>query len=132
MAIINGTILDGGTAVFSGGTSKTLTAVGKEIPNGIAVADFSVTDFRVRPRVELKNIEPKLGSTGKWGKGNRQCVVTIPKILADGTQGFPCVRIKLEDFPEMTTTEIDRLRSYVSQIMLDADFTAFWQTGSLT
>lgn len=131
MSILNGTILDAGTAVFSGGTSKTLTLAGKDIPNGVAVADFSVTDFRIRPKVEFRNSESKLSATGVYGKGSRQATVVIPKILANGTQGFPCIRIKLEDFPEMTTTEIDRLRSFASQLLLDADFTAFWQTGAV-
>lgn len=130
MAIINGTIADGATASFTGGTSKTLVSSGVSVPNGIQVMDASVTDFRIRPSVTFKNKVPKLGSDGEWGKGARSANVVLPKILTSGKQGFPCVRINLEDFPEMTQAEIDKLRSYAAQIILDADFDAFWRTGA--
>lgn len=133
MAINNSAISDGATTSFTGGTSKTLSASGVTIANGIQVIDASVTDFRIRPAITFKNSVPKLdNATGEWGKGSRKATIVLPKILASGKQGFPCVRISLEDFPEMTQAEIDKLRSYAAQILQDADFDAFWRTGAVS
>lgn len=131
MPINGGTIADGGTpAAATGGTVKTYTAGGQSIMNGIQVIDPSVTDFRIRPNATFKTANAKLSPLGKWSKGKRSVTYVIPKVLSDGTQAFPLVRISLEDHPEMTEAEILRLLSNAAQLLYDADFQAFWKTGS--
>lgn len=132
MTIQTGVILEGGTVTFAAGTAKTLATDGVQVNGGVHVCEPSVTDFRARPGVSFKTVQPTLASDGTWNKGNRQIVLTIPKVLASGKQGFPCVRIKLEDFPEMTQAEVDRLRNWASQVVMKADFDAFWRTGALS
>lgn len=131
MAINGGTILSGATCAFTGGTSVTLLPTGKTVPNGISVADFSVLSILTRPRFEFRTVEAKLLSDGYYGKGSRQLVGTFPKVLASGKQGFPCIRFKLEDFPEMTPTEVDVMRLYTAQLIMDTDFDQFWRQGAV-
>lgn len=132
MAINNGTIADGATVSATGGTSKTLVASGVAVTNGVQVMDSSVTDFRVRPTLTAKNKVPKVLATGEWTKGVRSMNIVFPKILASGKQGFPCIRISLEDFPEMTQAEIDKMTNWAAQALIDADFASFWRTGAVS
>lgn len=131
MGLQNATILDGATLSATGGTSKTLTIDGQQVTNGIHLADASVADYRTRPNVTAKVKQYTLNSDGLYGKGKRSLTLTMPKILSSGKQGFPCIRIEMEDFPEMSDTEQNKLLVWAGQILFDADFTAFWKTGSL-
>lgn len=131
MALRNATILDGASISATGGTSKSLTTDGQLIVNGVHLIDASVTDYRVRPNISARNRNPALQSDGTYGKGRRSMTITIPKVLANGKQGFPCFRLELEDFPEMTQAEIDKLKIWAAQCIIDSDFTSFWYTGSI-
>jgi len=131
MPIKNGTILSGATISATGGTSSTLTSDGQTVQNGVHVIDASVTDFRVQPHITFKNRPAKVGSDGKWGKFKRENVLTIPKILADTSQGFPNIRVTLEGFPEMTQAEIIKLIDWQAQLFTDADFRSFWLSGAV-
>lgn len=131
MPINGATVLKAGaTTTFGGGSSVTLTTDGLEIKSGVHVIDASVTDYRIRPNFTFRNRPPALQADGTYGKGKRSAQVDVPKILASGKQGFPRVRIELEDYPEMTQAEVDELRSLAAQAIKDADFDSFWRTGS--
>lgn len=132
MGIQNGTIMDGATPSSAGGTSVTLTSDGQVVTNGVHVIDAAVADYRVRPGVTFKTIQPKLDPvTGTYGKGKKTVSIVHPKILASGKQGFPTFRMSVEDYPEMTVAECDKLRLWAIQVLLDSDFTSFFRTGSL-
>jgi len=131
MGLQNATILDGGTISVSGGTSKTLTTDAMPVVGGIHLIDASVSDIRVRPTLTCKVKQPSVEqSTGKWNSGWKQVTLTFPKILADGTQKFPSMYIKLSDHPEMTDAEYEKFLIWAAQVIRDADFAAFWRTGS--
>lgn len=132
MGLQGATIMDGATISATGGTSKTLSVDGIPVTNGIHLSDFSVTDLRVRPNVTAKNRPAAYDkSTGKWRKGKRELVITIPKLLADGSIEYPLIRIEIEDHPENTDAELVKLFTWASQIFFDADFTNFVKYGSM-
>lgn len=131
MGLQNGTLMDGATLTVNGGTTKTLSVDGQQVTGGIHLQDASVTDYRTRPNATVKTKLPVLTSDGTYGKGKKSFTLVHPKVLASGKQGFPLLRIELEDFPEMTQAEIDKLLIWGSQILCDADFLTFWRTGSL-
>lgn len=133
MGLQNATILDGGTVATTGGTSKTLTTDAMPVVGGIHLIDASVSDIRIRPTATCKVKQPSVDpATGKWTSGWKQLTLTFPKILADGTQKFPSVYIKLADHPEMTDAEYEKIIIWAAQAIRDADFAAFWKTGSLS
>lgn len=131
MPLQNASIQDGATIGVTGGTTVTLSTDGLQVPSGIHLIDASVTDYRTRPNVTCRNKVPVLQPDGTYGKGRRTMALAFPKVLASGKQGFPCIRIELEDFPEMSQAEIDKMRNWAAQVLTDSDFISFWQTGSL-
>lgn len=134
MPLQNASILNGATVSASGGTAVTLTTDGQKVNNGIHLINAANTDFRTRQNVSVRTIQPTLGSTGMWSKGKKQMSLVHPKVLASGisagVQEFPYFRLELGDHPEMTQGEIDALRVWAAQLIIDPDFDAFWRTGS--
>lgn len=132
MGLANATLMSGGTLSVTGGTSKTYAPDGVNVANGIHLADFSVTDARIRPSLTAKNRPAAYDKTkGVWVRGKRECVLTIPKVLASGITEFPNVRIIIEDHPEMTDAELTTLLGLAGQIFFDTDFTNYVKYGSL-
>jgi len=130
MGLQNATILDGTTVGFTGGTAHTMSPDGLQIVNGIHLIDASVADFRTRPSLTAKTKQPSLLPDGVYGKGKKSMTLTMPKILTSGKQEFPNFRLELADHPEMSQAEIDKLKIWACQCIMDADFTSFWYTGS--
>lgn len=115
----------------AGGTAKTYTNDGLTVANGVHLIDASVADYRTRPQMTAKVKQPTLDSLGVYSKGRRSVVVTIPKVLASGKQVFPLIRIELEDHPESSAAEIATLLSIGANVLIDTDFSNFWNTGSV-
>lgn len=131
MGLNGSTLLASATVSATGGTVKTYTTDGLKVNNGLHLIDASVADGRVRPSITVKSIPAKVNSDGKtWSNDKREVVVTNPKIITDLSTKFPNVRITLTSHPENTQTEIDLLCNLASQALFDADFSAFWRTGS--
>lgn len=134
MSIVNSTLSAGATVAATGGTSFTLAADGQSSPGAVHVANMAITDFRIRPnawfRSKVATVLDKL--KGTFSKGKRSVVYVKPKLLASGELIFPLVRIELEDHPEMSAAEISALVSEGSQLLCDADYAAFWTTGTLS
>lgn len=134
MGIINSTLAEGATLSATGGTAKTYSTTGLKVNNGIQLIDASVTDSRTRPAITAKSVPATLDSTtSKWKTvDKRELVVTRPKVLEDGSQKFPNVRISLSVHPECSQAEIDALTNAAAQTLFDSDFASFWRTGSLS
>lgn len=131
MPIKGATLVVGGTVSTTGGTSKTFTEVGETIKNGVKVADFSVTDSRIRPTVTCVNRPATLNNLGKFISKDKKTVrLVIPRIEADGSVTFPLREIRCEDSPSMTDAEKSTLNGYVAQIMTDPDFQQFILYGT--
>lgn len=131
MPISGATLLNGGTLAVSGGTSKTFSDVGETIKNGKKVADFSVTDARVRPTITCVNRPASLNSLGVYiSKDKRTAKLVQPKVITSGALVFNVREIRVEDHPETTEAEKVILDSYAAQLLCDPDFTQFFRNGS--
>lgn len=131
MSLQNATLSEGATVSPTGGVSKTYTVDGLSVNNGVHCIDASVADGRIRPSYTAKSIPGKVNPDGTWSNDKREVVLVRPKILADGRQKFPNLRITLTSDPENTQAEIDMLCNLGAQALVDADFTSLWRTGSL-
>jgi hypothetical protein len=131
MGVQNASIVVGSTPSFSGGTAATFTPDGQQVNNGIHISDASQADFRIRRNMSVRTTPPALNSNGVWKGGKREITAVCPKVLADGTQIFPNIRIIVSDHPEMTQAEVDALWDMGGQVCYDADFQAYRRTGSL-
>lgn len=125
------TILEGTTISASGGTSKSFSLTGKQVPTGVNVADLSVADFRVRPNVDFRYREPVKTGGGVYSKDKSSVVVRRPKLKADGTVVINLVRIEVEVDPESTAAEKALLWTDGGQICFDADTLSFRTAGGL-
>lgn len=132
MPLNGSTILDGATVSASGGSAKTFTVTGQKVNGGVFLIDASVTDYRTRPTMTAVSSQPTLMNDGKsFTKGKSTLCIAFPFSDAQGVQQYPCLRITLESHPEMSTANLAKLKNYAAQSLIDADFTSFWDTGSL-
>jgi len=127
------TLSVGGTCSVAGGTVKTYTPDGQNVPNGLHVADMSETDMRIRPNVTFRNVVPRFeNTTGKYiGKEKRFFTLTRPKLEADGSISNNYVRIEAGFSPSSTAAEKAELFTSSAQLCFDADTTDFRSGGSL-
>jgi hypothetical protein len=132
MGIENSNLLAGATVSATGGTAFTLTTDGMAVPNGKHLINAAVADMRVRPNATAKTKMSKVQANGEWTKGRRSVTYCVPKLLTTGKTVFPLIRIEVEDHPEMTQAETDALCNIGAQLLFDADWLAFWHTGSLS
>lgn len=132
MSVQTATIIDGATASFTGGTSRTYTPSAQKVNNGINIVDTSAADYRIRTNLSLRGVEPVTDKSGVVvTKGQRVVTVTSPKILASGSIDFPCVEVKFKFHPEQSAAEKLELRKKAAQALLDTDFDNFWEYGSI-
>lgn len=131
MPIKGATLLMNGTVSTTGGTPKTFTEVGETIKNGVKVADFSVTDSRIRPTISGVNRPAVLNSLGKYiSKDKKTIRLVVPRLESDGSVSFPLREIRCEDSASMTDAEKAVLNSYAAQILSDPDFQQFILYGT--
>jgi hypothetical protein len=115
----------------TGGSDKTFTNDGVVIPSGIHIANAGQADFRIREHVAIRNRNPSLNGNGAWSRDRKAITYTVPKLLADGTYVNNVIRIEREVHPESTAAEALDLNMVGAQLLTDADFTAYWTSGSL-
>lgn len=130
---IQGSVLKTGATSLTtvGGTDITFTPDGVTVVGGVHVSDASQTDFRIRKNMTVKNRVPSLGADGVYSKDKKSITITCPKILSSGKTVFNLIRIERELHPESTAAEGTELQLLGAQALSDADFTSFWQSGSL-
>jgi len=132
MGVQNATLAVGATSLsVTGGTSKTFTPIGDNVPNGVRTVDTTATDFRTRPSVTCRNKPEKLQADGSYSKFIRKVEICKPKILASGVVVKQWGRIEIEAHPESTVAEIDDLALLAAQAASDADYSGFIRYGSL-
>lgn len=132
MSVQNAIVKSGSTAMTpTGGSDVTFTPDGVSVANGIHVADAAQTDYRIRRNITFKNKVPTLLTDSSYSKDKKSVTFVAPKILASGKTVFNLIRIEREVHPESTAAEALDLCMVGAQLVSDADFTAFWASGSL-
>lgn len=132
MPVNNAALMDGATgATITGGSALTFTEDGVEIKNGVHVSAASISDFRIRPSITCKNRNATQQSDGSWSKEKRWMTFVQPRLLDDGTYGYELVRIEVETYPDISSTERTTLLMNGAQLLTDSDFANFRDAGSL-
>lgn len=126
------TLMDGATGfTVTAGTGKAYTADGQTVTNGIHMSDVSVSDFRVRPHLTVKNRNPQRQSDGSYSKGKQDMIYTVPFLKADGTVAFTTVRYSFEYDPEASAASLKNARFMMAQCLFDSELEGFHATGAL-
>lgn len=132
MGLTNCSILAGNTIAVSGGTARPLTVSGESVPNGIKLRDLSVSDLRIQPTLVFSTTMPTVDSSGKYtGRFKSKAVYVEPFVQADGTMSFDVIRIERSVSPERPAAQVAAFNNVGAQLLFDADFTAFWASGSV-
>jgi hypothetical protein len=132
MSLTNAVVKAGATSLtVVGGADETFTPDGVTVANGLHIADAAQADFRIRKNMSIKNRVPTLQTDGTYTKDKKSITIVAPKLLASGATAFNLVRVEREVHPESTAAEAFELNMLLGQALSDADFTAFWTSGSL-
>jgi len=114
----------------TGGTSQTLQADSQIVVGNLHLIDASVTDYRIRPNMTAKVKQPTLDSAGVYSKDKKSLTYVEPMILASGKTVFNLIRIEREIHPEASAQVQAQLLFTGAQMLVDTDFTNFWNVGS--
>lgn len=132
MPLQSAIVKTGATAMTpTGGSDVTFTPDGQTVANGLHLSNAAETDFRIRANMTIKNKVPTINGDGGYSKDRKSVTYVRPKLLADGSTTFNLIRIEREIHPESTAAEALDFSMVGAQILTDADFAAFWASGSL-
>jgi hypothetical protein len=122
------------SASWTGGTATVFNEDGTPVATGVRVSDSVETDLRLKKHITFKNRNAQLQSDGTFSKARKDIVVTIPFELADGTISYQVVRLSVEFHPEYSATagNLDNLRHFGAQVLLDAETDDYFDHGSVS
>lgn len=131
---LNGlSISDASTSLsVTGGSAKAFTITSVPVPNGINVADFTETDFRLRRHITFRNRNPAKQPNGEFSKAKRSFNFTTPIAAADGSIKYIVDRWESEQPVEATATQLANHRRNVAQLLFDSDVELFHTGGSIS
>lgn len=125
----------GVTAVtVTGGTDQTFTTDGSDQSATQNYVDFSVSDFRLRPKITLRRRYPVRASDGTWSKGKRYYSLTIPVVVTEnGVEviRYEVVRAETEFYSDKTGAEMKSVVAVMAQLMTSDSTSAFQTVGQL-
>lgn len=131
MALANATLITGTTLSATGGTTVNFAPSGKTVENGVEIIDTGATDFRTRTSIQCRSKMPTYNPALKaYAKGRNFVTFVMPILLADGTPAFPTIRVEVDYHPEQTAAHRLDMRKMAAQILFNASFTQFFETGS--
>lgn len=129
---LNGAVIkEGATYAPTGGTDITFSLTGERVANGIVTANMAESNFFAREKVYQTVRMPVLMPDGDFSKMKTSLRIVRPATLPSGKVVYNIVRVEQEIHP-LTPTEAVNLRSLAIGALADADFTQFWEAGSLT
>lgn len=133
MAANNGTIKKNATAITPTGGSDVVYSQSSSSNSAIlTVQDASVSDFTIRPTIEMKSRTPLLGKDGYYSKRKTEAKLVFPKKRADGSTVFSVWRIINEAAVELTEAEVADQKFQASQLIGDTDYAGLWKDGLFT
>lgn len=132
MAVSNATLKSGGTVSVAGGTDLAFASLGIQANQNTlyAIAD---PDFRTRREIVCAVKPPKAqaGAPNGFTQARASTLVKVPLVLDNGKMTYNTLRIELAVDVETSDAEKTELMSLGSQILADADFSAFFKSLSV-
>lgn len=132
MGLKNMSLLTGGTVSTTGGSALVFADDGVTIQNGLHLIVPADADYQTRRQLTAKYRPPTLDSkTNSYGKDKKSLTLAKPVVLTDGRVVFNTIRIEREVHPSVSAADAADLCVLGAQLLVDADVTNFWATGSL-
>lgn len=128
---LNGAVIkEGATYAPTGGTDITFSLTGERVANGIVTANMAESNFFAREKVYQTVRMPVLMPDGDFSKMKVSLRIVRPATLPSKKVVYNIIRVEQEIHP-LTPAEAANLRSLAIGALADADFTQFWEAGSL-
>lgn len=130
MSIKTAAILVDGTVAITAGTSTTF--IGKESPNGTRVVLDDASAFIDQTTIDFQVKEPKISSSAPNGYTQARNTVRVkePKLLDNGAYTVNTGGAEFSFDPETSDADKLSMRVLVCNLIMDGDFTAFWDDQS--
>lgn len=127
MTIASSQVLIDSTPSFTAGTATTLKHK-TDSDNSIIVFLDDGSDLVSQKTVEFSYKGPKVqaGTPNGYTQARNSVVVKSPFILDNGELTVNTVRIEIAVDSELTAAEKLTLRDWAAQLLLDSDYTEFW------
>lgn len=133
MGLKSMSLLASASVSASGGTALVFADDGVTIQNGLHLIVPADTDYQTRRQVTAKYRQPTLDpKTATYSKDKKSISLSLPMVLTDGRVVFNTIRLEREVHPSLSAANALELNNLGAQLLVDADVTAFWATGSLT
>lgn len=132
MSISSASMPIGATYTPTGGSATSLVAKGSTSGSQLStfLDDGSILLDQIQ--FDFSYSEPKVnsGAPGGWTQARNNVAVKSPLGLDNGNRTVNTIRIEISCDPETTDAEKATLREYGAHVLLDSDFTDFWDNQS--
>lgn len=132
--LIGLSIADAATScAATGGTAQVFNPDGLEVKNGLHLAASAVADFRIRPHITFRNVQPKRLASGKFSNGVRTIIMTdcyLDPVTNEVHYVTTTIEQKYSPVVPASTILSNRLKG--AQLMFVAGTSDFNTAGSLS
>lgn len=133
MGLKNMSLLAAGVVATTGGTAQVFADDGVTIQNGLHLIVPADADYQTRRQATVKYKAPTLNpATGVYSKDKKSISYAVPKVLESGQVVFSTIRLEREVHPSLTAAEALEFNIIGAQLLVDADVTSFWASGSMS
>lgn len=132
MSISSASVLKDGTVATTGGTATAFLSKGTSLVQHNALIDDGAI-FALQSEVQFSIKEPKVSAAAPNGYTQARNTVYYkrPVVLDNGNSTVNTASITIANDPEMTAAEKLTDRVYLAQLLVDPDFTDFWDKQGL-
>lgn len=132
MSLSNASLLEGATVSASGGTALDLESRGSEPGRNILFVPAD-TDLRTRREIDCSVSYPRVQASAPNGytQARRVAFMKFPLELDNGKVTVNTVKIEMATDVETTTSEIQAYSKLAAQVLIDADFSGFFEDLSV-
>lgn len=131
MTIRNSEILLDPSTAFTGGTAKPLSFLSFDKGQFRLFLDGTTVLDRTEAEFSAKSARPKTDAPNGYTQQRRTANLRVPKTLANGKLTYATVTVSISSDIEHTDAEVDTLRAYGAQLLMETDYNAFWRSLSL-
>jgi len=132
MALSNSAVLKDGTVATTGGTSVSLLTKGTSLSQHNLMIDDGA-EFQLQATTDFSVKAPKVSASAPNGYTQARTSVFLrqPLLLDNGEYTTCTGSISISVDPEMTDAEKLTMRVYLAQLLVDSDFTDFWDNQAI-
>lgn len=133
MSLDGGTLLPGGTTSTTGGTSTALASKGNTLlRHDLYLDDASELLNQENFEFTIQKPVSQAAAPNGWTQARTKVRTLVPLNLDNGNRTINTAIIEIATDVETTAAEKLALREHLAQLLVDSDFTKFWDDQNLS